>query len=334
VDLVQRSDLSRRERDYAWALSLAPVVAITRPPARMGWRSGPPGELVDSDRLAPHAETLLPASAVDRPVPEAVGLPSERRPVVISDPDHWMPQRFFQRAQRFAASGGPHLPAVGALRHGITYEHYLQRWFDADPEIDLLARDVAVHHEGRTLGQMDFLIRWEGEVYHLEVAIKFYLRMGGTNRLEGYIGSDLRDRLDEKLAHMLYRQRRLPERPETRAVLAARGLPLPDRSAVSIRGLIYHPLRESPGTVPSRWWCDLSEWEKREDLRDRAWTVVTPEQWFSPLLRDEATWLPGEVFDPRMHLHDPGRSICVAGTLPEAPDSGETTRGFIVRSAV
>lgn len=337
---MQGPGLSRRDRDVAWALSLDSVVELAYPPGRVD----PVAETVATpSRVAgaagPAGNPSWEQSRSGTPVP---------RPRIISNPDHWMPERFFQRATRFvpgagapearspAVGGSPPttgLPAVGELRHGITYEHYLRHWFDVDPAIEVLAQGLPIQSE-RTLGQLDFLLRWEGLVYHLEVAIKFYLRFGGRDQLDRYVGSDLRDRLDEKAAHMLFRQRRLRELPETRAEFRSRGLPLPDRAVASIRGLLYQPLKDTPDRIPPRWWASASEWDQRSDLHQLHWAVVGPSEWFSPLRLDEATWRSGDALDPRALLPVPGRSLCVAGIDPGLAGAVEITRGYIVRTAV
>jgi hypothetical protein len=324
---VQESELSRRERDLAWALSLDSVVEVEYPPKPFE-RATSAAELSRlGDQPLPTSDSSPSSAASPSPVP---------RPRIISNPDHWMPDRFFERGLRVVSMEGADtsdLPSVGDLRHGITYERYLRRWFDLDPEVEVLAQGLEIR-SSRTLGQFDFLLRWEDQVYHLEVAIKFYLRLGGPDALDRYVGSDLRDRLDHKVAHMLFRQRRLREHRETLAELRARRLPVPGRAVASIRGVIYPPLPETVTGVPARWWATSGEWERRADLRRLHWTVVGPSQWFSPLRHQEASWVPGSSFDPRWYLPTPGRALCIAGIEPDSPERGESTRGFIVRNVV
>lgn len=257
---------------------------------------------------------------------------------IVSAAERWMPRRFFEliRAGLYeAAARDPdlvrHLPRIGSMRHGLAYEQIVLQACRASPELEVLAHGMTVAGgDGITRGQADFLIRWEGFVWHLETAVKFYLRLGGPGDLAGYLGPSLRDRLDRKLAHMLFHQRTLLRHPDARAQLIRLGLPAPDHACISIRGVVFEPLHQGGGPP---WWCPY------EDLRGRQhpprgqeellWTVVEASGWFSPLAADEATWCAWKDLDLDGEFAGGRTSVCVAFRPAEA--AWESGRGLIVR---
>ena len=269
--------------------------------------------------------------------PPVVGPSSLRAAVsVVSDDDRWMPGEFFmdgyrrmREAVHSSAQGGPPVvPSAGKKKHGLHFEDLLAQWFSHDPEIELLARDLPVEDGGSTVGQIDFLLQWRDLVYHLEVAVKFYLRFGGPQAMDGYVGSDLRDRMDRKVAHMLWHQREITLSRAGRATLLERGLPLPDRRVVSVRGLLFEPITVGD-TIPRYWWAPVELWRDHPGFQDLWWTKVLPSQWMAPLREDEATWEDHRRFDARECDDGRRRPVLVAGLGEEAGARREVTRGFI-----
>lgn len=110
---------------------------------------------------------------------------------------------------------------------------------------ELLGRNLQVREAGRTLGELDFLLRnpHNGEVEHHETAVKFYL--GGGDQDPRWYGPNSRDRLDLKTGHLLGHQLRMAEQPATRVMLAERGLPEPVRSRLFMPGYLFYPAGES-----------------------------------------------------------------------------------------
>lgn len=108
----------------------------------------------------------------------------------------------------------------------------------------VLARNLPVRQGGRTLGELDFLLRnpVSGQVEHHEIAVKFYLgHPGAPGEPALWYGPDSRDRLDLKTRRLLDHQVRLTEHGASRATLAARGLPIPDCSRVWMPGYLFYP---------------------------------------------------------------------------------------------
>lgn len=314
-DTTLLSFRSRLVRDLAWAITLPTIVEPRWPPK--GTYAACCGD---------------PAGSRSFVVP------------IVSDPDYWLPERFFvdgwRRMETFlrdldrddTALQRALAPYEGA-RHGIRFERLLAFWFDSDAAIDLIDADRQVfeNQTGRTQGQIDFVLGYGGETIQLEVAVKFYLDLG-TASIDRYVGTDLSDRMADKLSHMLFHQRcvRSPEVAE------------PDRSVVSMRGTIYQPLLEANlrdnRRLPRRWWCDLALFRRLtfdgmcspdEETPVTHWTVGGPALWFSPVLSEEVVWLAPDELEYQLERRAiPGRRIAhlvIGGT-----DVGETTRGFVI----
>ncbi|MDA3948014.1 MAG: DUF1853 family protein [Spirochaeta sp.] len=320
---------SRLVRDLAWAIT---VPSLVRPVF-------PPGPLApDTPAGAPVTDTAIP---------------------VVSDPTHWLSatavqaswQRVYPHLRELDRDDTPlrrFLVGAERLRHGLRFERLLAYWFQLDPEITVVTADRQIFADGRTVGQIDFVLDWAGEITQLEVAIKYYLQFGADTALDRYLGTDLRDRLDIKLAHMLFHQRtiRLPE-PES----------LTDpTSVVSIRGRLYR--RFVPGDdddLPTYWWIDVRDLRRPaadRDVKDvcRRWLWARGERshWFSPLSGDDARWRTwDDVLTDVLATGEPGVPWCemviAAGSRDQSDENlpprpvrsdgsarGEVSRGFLV----
>ncbi|OEF24025.1 DUF1853 family protein [Vibrio rumoiensis] len=91
----------------------------------------------------------------------------------------------------------------GNSRLGFWYQHLCMQHFQSHPDYQLLAEEIQLNHNGRTLGAIDFIVenQLDQTTEHWEVAIKFYLLFEGL-----WYGPNSKDRLDLKLSHMLEHQ--------------------------------------------------------------------------------------------------------------------------------
>lgn len=88
-------------------------------------------------------------------------------------------------------------------RLGFIYQNWCRQLFTHHPQYKILADEVAVQGEERTIGAIDFILRNETtkKVEHWEVAVKFYLYHNGE-----WLGPNAKDTLSRKLSHMLEQQ--------------------------------------------------------------------------------------------------------------------------------
>lgn len=160
---------------------------------------------------------------------------------------------------RWAADPGPLEAALGdhrGLRLGLYHERFWQFLLARAPGTELLAHNLAIHRQGRTLGELDLLYRHREAPtpIHLEVAIKFYLGLpegpGGETHQARWVGPGCVDSLASKREHLVRHQLPLAEHPEARQALnACLGMaeaPLQQRLAMP--GVLFYPWR---GTLPA-----------------------------------------------------------------------------------
>ncbi|WP_029655560.1 DUF1853 family protein [Marinobacter daepoensis] len=138
--------------------------------------------------------------------------------------------------------------------------HYFERLYEVLLR-DLLGWEIVLQNqqvqaEGRTLGELDFLVRNSdtGQLEHHEIAIKFYLGFAtGQTRVRWY-GPNARDRLDLKTERLVNHQSRLCQRPETQTLLAGVGVNEPVTPRIFMPGYLFYPterlLPELPAQVP------------------------------------------------------------------------------------
>jgi hypothetical protein len=171
-------------------------------------------------------------------------------------------------------------------RLGAYFEALVAFWLLHHPRLELLAQNVQIFHEGRTLGELDFLLRDGTEVVHLEVALKYYLGVCDEQRAY-WVGPALRDRLDLKLAKLIDKQARLSSEETCRAQLRAGGLPLPTRQCIFLKGMLFSPerlayrhqvLSGQQGTALSWTWGSLGDFEFSSEY---TWEILEKPNWLA-----------------------------------------------------
>ncbi len=91
----------------------------------------------------------------------------------------------------------------GNPRLGFLYQELCKRLFDIHPDYQVVAEEIQLQQDKRTIGAIDFLLEnsQNNGIEHWEVAIKFYLLKQGL-----WYGPNAKDRLDIKLSRMLEHQ--------------------------------------------------------------------------------------------------------------------------------
>ncbi|KND61393.1 hypothetical protein BVER_04294c [Candidatus Burkholderia verschuerenii] len=284
------------------------------------------------------APDLLRASAAGAPLARPFASPEERDAVL-----GWL-------STLDAAPDAFHLHARDPkfTRLGVYAESLLGYFIAHGPTTRLIAANVPLRWQRRTIGEGDFLLENEaGTRLHWELAVKFYLHIGDDTprvaRLADYVGPNLQDRFDLKHARLVTHQLALTSRAEF-AALKLDGPWLP-QSIVKDR-LFYHG-DAAPEVVPDvapevaddhlrGWWMTASEWHASHGASardDHAWVVQPRMAWLASrrlyaadadaLLADAAT------------IHTQLASIAAPTMLASyaRDDTGawrEDTRGFIV----
>ncbi|WP_177203423.1 DUF1853 family protein [Marinospirillum celere] len=173
------------------------------------------------------------------------------------------------------------LKTAGSKRLGVYHEALWELLLNAAPNIQLLGHHLSIRENKRTLGELDFIYRQKstGEIYHLEVAIKYYLGLpqgpGEPQDLARWIGPAGLDSLAIKVQHSEQRQLPLSDLPLARqqleSVIAAskkQGSTLePIKKQLALPGVLFYPWH-SPLQPPLRasqhhwrgWWLYITDW--------------------------------------------------------------------------
>ena len=122
-------------------------------------------------------------------------------------------------------------------RLGIYAEELLAFWFAHAPHTKLHARNLPVFSDGQTLGAADFVVSLNRQVYHIELACKYY---GGGSQVQDLRGLNPKDTLAGKAAKLV-QQLNLLHTPQGRETLTTQALPDSPVSVSVVRGIGFFP---------------------------------------------------------------------------------------------
>ena len=214
-----------------------------------------------------------------------------------------------------------HLASQRSHRLGIYFEHLWHFFLQQDPAVELLAHNLPVRHDGKTLGEFDclYFCHTRQRFYHLELAVKFFLghrqftAEQAASSLREWLGPSSDDRLDRKIAHLLQRQIRLGDNPLAQKQLQDLGI-TDLHKEVEIKGHLFHstadPLPAPYGFNPNLQLghyvaiSDLDRFLQAPSLSCVAGYKDLPKTlWLSPVQADQATALAAAEISTRLNHH-------------------------------
>ncbi|CAA0100639.1 Uncharacterised protein [Halioglobus japonicus] len=194
-----------------------------------------------------------------------------------------------------------HLSKRPTHRLGVYFEQLWHFFLQCDPAIELVAHNLAIHNEGRTLGEFDCIYYCADRAchVHLELAVKYFLgvpRAGDTTAAANtheWLGPDQRDRLKTKLDQLLQRQIALGEAPAAKRKLQDMGIADMARE-IALKGYLFQPLNEAPPPPPGfNQACPMSNWVTYRQLESHCaslgatrFAILPKMQWLSAALCD------------------------------------------------
>lgn len=107
-------------------------------------------------------------------------------------------------------------------RLGIYAERLMAFFFRESPLVNLITHSFQLIRDGETKGEIDFIIEWKGELYHIELAVKYYLGYENLHDFNNWIGPSGNDTLGKKLERVFSRQLPLINEPEVQELIAGR----------------------------------------------------------------------------------------------------------------
>ncbi|PSJ80301.1 DUF1853 family protein [Neisseria iguanae] len=123
-------------------------------------------------------------------------------------------------------------------RLGLYTEHLLAFWFSHAPHAELLAQNLQVVSDGRTIGAADFIIKLNRKTYHLESTCKYYGCTSG--QFDDLRGLNQQDRLADKAAK-LPQQLMLLKFSDGLKTLQQHSLPTDLQPTSIVRGIGFFP---------------------------------------------------------------------------------------------
>jgi hypothetical protein len=230
-----------------------------------------------------------------------------------------------------------HIAAARVTRLG-RYAECLLAWFlKHGPAARLIAANVPLRRAGVTLGECDFLVETRtGRRLHWELAVKCYLHAGdGRGELADYVGPNLQDRFDLKLAHLLDHQLRLSAREEF-ASLGHRG---PWDAQMFVKGWLFYrngaSERDPDEIDPAHargWWSTHADWAAFSDSHADAWILLPRLEWLAPRLHDArhaANFMSAQALAQQL-ARQTGPTMVAAFVEHAEGHWIERSRGFIV----
>lgn len=173
-------------------------------------------------------------------------------------------------------------------RLGFYFERLYQILFENLLGWDILLKNQKIHAEGRTIGELDFVVhnRAGNRIEHHEIAIKFYLGVPTIQQETLWYGPNAIDRLDLKTERLIHDQSQRTRHPETTALLKASGITGAITPQIFMPGYLFHPGTQpiaTPDYVPEHHlrgtWMYVSD-AKSADTS--TWAPLTKPHWIGP----------------------------------------------------
>ena len=180
-----------------------------------------------------------------------------------------------------------HLAQVNSGRLGLRFEAFIAFWLDLSPNYTLLAQNIQIIKDKRTLGELDFIIRDNKRDcnIHLEVAVKFYLGCPPLDDPFNWYGTNTNDQLGKKIGHLKNHQTQI-SRQHHDYLTDHYQLKIDQRHCI-LKGRLFYPENRqvAPGGVNSRHvkgcWT-----QKKRPIKNGAYCTIRKKEWLAELDAD------------------------------------------------
>tara|TARA_R110002049_G_scaffold154534_13_gene319070 strand:- start:2587 stop:3477 length:891 start_codon:yes stop_codon:yes gene_type:complete len=189
--------------------------------------------------------------------------------------------RWLQQLDRDPSALLTQLSSRPTHRLGVYFEQLWHFFLRSDPAVELVAHNLAIHDEGRTLGEFDCIYYCADRAchVHLELAVKYFLGVPRARdnatpaNTHEWLGPDQRDRLKTKLDQLLQRQIALGDAPAARRKLLDMGIENMARE-IALKGYLFQPLYEAPPSPPGfNRACTMHKWVSYQQLESHCATL-------------------------------------------------------------
>jgi hypothetical protein len=127
-------------------------------------------------------------------------------------------------------------------RLGRYFETLWAFWLENSQRFEIVEHNLPLRDEKKTLGELDFLVldKQSGKHLHWEMAVKFYLGAGDTQRQANWHGPGKKDRLDLKVEHLRNKQSVICKNSSVQPLLQKMGYQI-DGCGVILKGRLFYP---------------------------------------------------------------------------------------------
>jgi hypothetical protein len=224
-------------------------------------------------------------------------------------------------------------------RLGKRFERLVGFWFLNQPHWELIQENWVISDESRTIGEFDLLVRNldTKEVWHIELACKFYLNAHQTSRWGDWKGTNTHDDLQHKMDKIM-RQLSLSQHPAGKLALSLENIQI-DRRVAWLKGWFFHhiheitqhqPPRNAHPKYPAGWWCRQHEWTEWMAQNAGLWIILQPHEWLHLIHELSATPVAPEGIAEIWRQEGLFRGQLVAHVIKKENHWVEISRGFVV----
>ncbi len=179
---------------------------------------------------------------------------------------------------------------------GIHYERLWQHTLRQLQEVELLAHNLQIYADSKTLGEFDLIYRnrLTGHYIHRELAVKFYLGLPDSKTAHSpwnqWIGPRLKDRLDRKMDRLLNHQILLKNTLEGQKVLEQLSI-YKIRGEILLQGYLFYPVHGNcPPPIYSHpdhlkgFWISISQLGNWLDQQspELQYIILPKSKWLAP----------------------------------------------------
>lgn len=217
--------------------------------------------------------------------------------------------------------------------------HYLEH----HPRYELIAHNLQIHEQGKTVGEFDFIVfdTLHKTHVHQELAIKFYL-----GHKHQWIGPQTVDRLDLKASKLKEKQLKLSQHAAAKETLASLGVATLTHECI-VKGRLFQPegyTDASNCSIPiyvndthlKSTWYRHKHFKPTSNNDETYWKILNKREWMAPLTLDQhdphnkciARYDLDHYLDK--HFADQGRPVMLGRFKAQNGQFIETDKYFIV----
>lgn len=206
---------------------------------------------------------------------------------------------------------------------GKRFEKFVEYWLRKSGRFEILMANKVVKNEKVTLGEIDFLVmdNESNEIWHLEVASKYYLGYNNSSLWKNWVGLNARDSLEDKM-YKFNKQLSIFDREEGKSLLQTEKIKRP-KSYMLMKGFFfYHWKKVKSAKSPKRSNPHHSTgiYLKEGEMSDffigyNSWVVLGKKNWFARYVATENDEVFSDILiQKKVHalINDYGSSIMLA----------------------